>query len=117
MVSSDKRDVWKQSLSAMRASLESSYKFKTIVQEEAQLINGLRDIKKDFVVFSGYRRNAGRRRLDDIKNLIDTALEKIECCESREASQIYLETLKAVTMQTRWGSILEKLTKYDNTLH
>ena len=117
MVSSDKRDVWRQSLSAMKASLENSYEFKTIVQEESRLIDGLTNVRKDYVVFSGYRRNAGRRRLDDVKSVIDTALEKIECCESEEASRIYLDTLKAVTMQTRWASILEKLTKYDHVLH
>ena len=117
MVSSDKRDVWRQSLSAMKASLENSYEFKTIVQEESRLIDGLTNVRKDYVVFSGYRRNVGRRRLDDVKSVIDTALEKIECCESEEASRIYLETLKAVTMQTRWASILEKLTKYDHVLH
>ncbi len=117
MVSSDRRDLWCQSLSAMKASLMSSYEFKTVVQEEAQLINGLINIKKDYIVFSGYRRNAGRRRLDDVKGVIDTALEKLECCKSDEASRIYLETLKAVTMQTNWASILEKLSKYDRVLH
>lgn len=117
MVTSDKRDVWRHSLSAMKASLESTYEFKTVVQEESQLINWFRNIKKDYVVFSGYRRNAGKRRLEDMKNIIDTALEKIDCCESMEASQIYLEALKAVTMQNRWGIILEKLSKYDRVLH
>ncbi len=117
MVSSNRRDLWRQSLSAMKASLMSSYEFKTVVQEEAQLIDGLTNINKDYIVFSGYRRNAGRRRLDDVKTVIDTALEKIECCESGEASRIYLETLKTVTMQTNWASILERLSKYDRVLH
>lgn len=117
MDSSDKRDVWSQSLSAMKASLESSYEFKTVVLEEAQLIDGLTNVKTDYVVFSGYRRNAGRRRLDDIKSVIDTALERLECCETEEASRIYLDTLKAVTMQSNWASILEKLSKYDRVLH
>ncbi|MGD9395794.1 MAG: hypothetical protein PVJ05_05150 [Candidatus Thorarchaeota archaeon] len=117
MVGSDKRDVWRQSLSAMKASLMSSYEFKTVVQEETELIDGLTNINKDYVAFSGYRRNAGRRRLDDVKSVIDTALEKLDCCESEEASRIYLETLKVVTMQTHWATILEKLSKYDRVLH
>jgi hypothetical protein len=117
MVSSDKRDVWRQSLSAMKASLESSYEFKTVVQEETRLIEGLKDVNKDYVIFSGYRRNAGRRRLNDVKSVIDTALEKIACCDSKEASRVYLETLKAVTMQTRWASVLEQLSEYDHTFH
>ncbi|KXH74292.1 MAG: hypothetical protein AM326_09985 [Candidatus Thorarchaeota archaeon SMTZ-45] len=112
MVSSDKRDVWRESLGAMKASLEKSYEFKTIVQEEEQLIQGLRDISKNYVVFSGYRRNDGKRRMNDIKSMIDSAIEEIDCCDSKEASSIYLQTLKAITMQTRWASILEDLSKY-----
>ncbi len=116
MVISEKRDVWKQSLTAMKASLESTYDFKTIVQEEAQLIEGLRDIKKDYVVFSDYRRNFGRRRLNDIKKEIDSALTEIECCDSKEASRIYLQALKTVTLQTRWASILEKLSQRNHRI-
>lgn len=114
MVSSDKRDVWRKSLSAMKASLESSYEFKTIVQEEKRLFEGLRDEETDYVVFSNYRRNAGRRRLEDIKRLIDAALEQIDCCDSEEASNIYLETLKSVTMQTKWAAVLETMKDYDH---
>jgi len=116
MVGSDKRDVWRQTLSAMKVSLESSYEFKTIVNEETRLIDGLKDHKKDYVVFSGYRRNAGRRRHNDTKRVIDTALVKIVCCESKDAPLIYLETLKTVAMLTRWGSVLEKLSENDNTV-
>jgi hypothetical protein len=111
MVSSEKRDVWRESLSAMKASLESSYEFKT-VQEEARLVDGLRDVKRDYFVFSGYRRNDGKRRIDDIKNLIDSAIERFDYCDSKEASSLYLETLKAVMMQTKWAAILESLADY-----
>lgn len=109
MVISEKRDVWKQSLSAMKTSLESTYEFKTVVHEEARLIQGLKDVKKDYIVFSSYRRNAGKRRMNDIKSLIDAALEKLDCCDSKEASLVYLETLKSVMMQTRWVAVLETL--------
>ena len=112
MVSSEKRDVWRQSLSAMKTSLMSTYEFKTLVQEETRLIQGLQDVKKDYVVFSSYRRNAGKRRINDIKSLIDTALEKLDCCDSGEASLVYLETLKTVMMQSRWASVLETLSDY-----
>ncbi len=111
---SEKRDVWRQSLTAMKASLESTYDFKTIVQEETQLIEGLRDIQRDYVIFSDYRRNFGKRRLNDIKSEIDTALTEIECCNSNDASRIYLQALKAVTLQTKWASILEKLSQRDH---
>lgn len=112
MISSEKRDVWSKSLSKMKASLESAYDFKTIVQEEKRLLDGLKDDARDYVVFSSYRRNAGKRRLNDIKIVIDSALEKLDCCDSKEASKIYLETLKTVTMQTRWASVLETLSEY-----
>lgn len=113
MVSSEKSDVWRESLSAMKTSLESTYDFKTVVHEEARLIEGLKNVKKDYVVFSSYRRNAGKRRMNDIKSLIDTAIDKFDCCDSKEASLIYLETLRAVMMQTRWASVLETLSDYD----
>jgi hypothetical protein len=113
MVSSEKSDVWRESLSAMKTSLESTYDFKTVVHEEARLIEGLKSVKKDYVVFSSYRRNAGKRRMNDIKSLIDTAIDKFDCCDSKEASLIYLETLRAVMMQTRWASVLETLSDYD----
>jgi 3'-phosphoadenosine 5'-phosphosulfate sulfotransferase (PAPS reductase)/FAD synthetase len=111
MVGSEKRDVWRDSLSAMKASLESSYEFKT-VREEARLVDGLRDVKQDYFVFSGYRRNDGKRRIDDIKNLIDSAIERFDYCDSKEASHLYLETLKAVMMQTKWAAILESFVDY-----
>jgi hypothetical protein len=109
MVRLEKRDVWIDSLSAMKTSLENTYEFKTVVQEETRLIEGFKDVNRDYIVFSDYRRNDGRKRIDDIKRLIDGALEKISCCDSKETSRLYLETLKAVLMQTRWASILETL--------
>jgi len=113
LVSPKKRDVWSESLSKMKTSLESSYEFKTVVEEERQLLEGLKDGTRDYVVFSSYRRNAGKRRFNDIKSVIDAALEKLDCCDSDEASRIYLETLKTVSMQTRWASVLETLSEYN----
>ena len=109
MASSEKRDVWRDSLVAMKESLENTYEFKTIVQEETRLIEGLKDINREYIVFSGYRRNEGRKRINDIGSLIDRALEKIDYSDSKAASRLYLETLKAVMMQTRWALILESL--------
>ncbi len=112
MASSEKRDVWRDSLSAMKESLENTYEFKTMVQEETRLIEGFKNINQDYIVFAGYRRNDGKKRINDIGHLIDGALEKISCCDSKEASRLYLETLKAVMMQTRWALILESLAEY-----
>lgn len=115
MDSVGKKDVWKQTLSTMKANLEKSYEFKTIVQEETRLIIGLKRTKQDYVIFSDYRRNEGKRRFEDIKTLIDTALIKIDCCDSNEASLVYFETLKSVVKQTRWAKVLESLSKYNHT--
>ncbi len=115
MDSVGKKDSWKQNLNTMRTNLEKSYEFKTIVQEETRLIDGLFRTKQDYVIFSDYRRNEGRRRFEDIKELIDSALEKIDCCESEEAAVVYFRTLKSVLKHTRWAKVLESLTKYSHT--
>ena len=112
MDSIGKKDIWRQNLSTMKANLEKSYEFRTIVQEESRLISGLKSTKQDYIRFSGYRRNEGKRRFEDIRELIDTALIKIDCCDSNEAALVYFETLKSVLKQTRWAKVLESLSKY-----
>jgi hypothetical protein len=107
-----KKENWKQNLSNLRERLEKSYEFRTMVQEESQLIDGLVRKKKDYVVFSDYGRNEGKRRFEDVKELIDTALVEIDCCKSKDAMLVYLETLKSVVKQTRWGKVLESLSTF-----
>ena len=110
-----KKESWKKNLSNLKERLEKSYEYKTIVQEESRLIDGLVRKKKGYVRFSGYRRNEGKRRFQDVKDEIDTALVKIDCCDSKEAMVVYLETLKSVVKQTRWVSVLETLSSYTHS--
>ena len=69
METTEKKETWKQNLSTMKTNLQKTYDFKTIVQEESKLISGLKSTKKDYVIFSDYRRNEGRRRFEDVKDL------------------------------------------------
>lgn len=108
----DKKKTWKKNLSTMKTNLQKSYDFKTIVQEESKLISGLKSTKKDYVIFSDYRRNDGLRRFEDVKDLIDDALARIDCCDSDDALLVYFRTLKSVSKQTRWAKVLESLSKY-----
>jgi hypothetical protein len=108
----EKKETWKKNLSSMKSSLQKSYDFKTIVQEESKLIEGLKSTKQDYVVFADYRRNEGRRRFEDVKKLIDDALARIDCCNSDDALLVYFRTLKSVSKQTRWAKVLESLSKY-----
>jgi hypothetical protein len=97
----------------MKENLQKSYDFKTIVQEESKLIRALSSTKRDYVIFSDYRRNEGKRRFEDVKELIDDALAKIDCCDSDGALLVYFRTLKSVSKQTRWAKVLESLSKYN----
>jgi len=107
VVASGNKYVLIESLSAMKESLESAYDFKTRVEEEALFLEGLGEKYRGYVVFSDYRRNEGRRRFDEVSDLIKGALNDLRSCDSKKASSIYLETLKGVLLQTRWVQILE----------
>lgn len=111
----EKRDFWRENLSTMKANLEKSYEFKTMVQEESQLIHGLTKSEQDYVIFSDYRRNEGKRRFEDIKDLIDTAMITLCCCDSKEASLVYFKTLKSVLRQSRCSNVLESFSKFNHT--
>ncbi|MHA1882456.1 MAG: hypothetical protein ACTSUO_05370 [Candidatus Thorarchaeota archaeon] len=104
----DRKSVLKDSLIAMKNSLTSSYFMKTRVTEESGLLKAWADSELDYVVFSDYRRNEGNRRLKDIVEVIDTAVESLEDCTYQTASKLYLETLTTVAMYTKWACVLEK---------
>lgn len=107
MVASGSRHVFLESLSAMKESLESAYNFRTQVEEEALFIEGLGEENRGYIVFSDYRRNEGKRRFNEVSDLIKRALGDIESSDSKKASSIYLETLRGVLLQTRWAQVLE----------
>jgi hypothetical protein len=99
--------VYIESLSAMKKSLESSFEFKASIQDETMLLEGLGKKERDYVKFAGYLRNEGKRRFKDVTEMINQAVKEIECSDSLKASTIYLDTLRAVLLQTRWATILE----------
>ncbi len=107
MVASQNKLVLIESLSAMKEYLEYAYEFRTRVEEEALFIEGLEAKNRGYIVFSDYRRNEGRRRFNEVSDLIKRALDDIESCDSKKASSIYLDTLKGVLLHTRWVQVLE----------
>ena len=107
MVASGSQHVLIETLSSMKKSLESAYEFKTRVEEETLLLEGLGGKYRGYHVFSDYRRNEGKRRFNEISELINGAVDNLESCDSKKASSIYLDTLKGVLLQTRWVQVLE----------
>jgi hypothetical protein len=107
VVASDSKLVLIETLSSMKKSLESAYEFKTRVEEEARLLEALGQKYRGYRVFSDYRRNEGLRRFREISEFINEAVDNLECCESKNISSIYLNTLKGVLLQTRWIQVLE----------
>lgn len=103
-----------ESLSSMKASLESAYEFRTRVEEETRLLEGLGEKYPGYRVFSDYRRNEGKRRFNEISEFINKALNDLECCDAKKISSIYLDTLKGVLLQTRWIQILEEYANSEN---
>jgi len=114
MVASGSKHVLIESLNSMRENLESSYDLKTYVDEESRLLKGLGTKYLGYYVFSDYRRNEGKRRFNEITDLIGSAVSEIECCNKKNASVIYLQTLKAVLLQSRWVKILESLAENES---
>ena len=96
-----------ETLSSMKRSLESAYEFKTRVEEESLLLDALGKKYPGYRVFSDYRRNEGKRRFNEVSELINGAVSNLEKCDSKKASSIYLDTLKGVLLQTRWVQVLE----------
>jgi len=87
--------------------LLSSYEMKTNVSEENMLLRAFRTPDTDYVVFSDYRRNDGRRRIDDAIEIIDNAVVEMEEKDARDASKVYLQTLKSVARISKMASVLE----------
>ncbi len=101
------REVCKESLLAMRQSLQSSYEFGSSLLEEALFAEAWSEKKPDYFVFSDYRRNEGLRRLRDVLEIIDYALLLLEEGDDQAPSEIYTRTMKSVSMVKQWARILE----------
>lgn len=107
MTQSAMRDVCKYSLQVMKNSLTSSYAMNSVDREQVSFTEAWKDKKADYMIFSDYRRNEGYRRLQDILEIIDQALVKLENNKETSPSEIYLQTIKSVSMVKQWYSILE----------
>ena len=107
MQQAEKNKILVESLIAMRNSLLSTYEMKTHVTEESLLLKAFRRPNSEYVVFSDYRRNDGKRRIQDAMEVIDSAVGEIEKTDSRQASRVYLQTLKAVARISKMASVLE----------
>ncbi|MHA2003350.1 MAG: hypothetical protein ACW975_03570 [Candidatus Thorarchaeota archaeon] len=107
MSSMRRREVWKDSLVAMKASLASSYDMSTAVDEQKRFVNAWEKEDLEYMVFSDYRRNEGKRRLKDVMEVIDKALARLDDCDTKTASKVYLDTLKTVALFSKWAKVLE----------
>ncbi|NHJ14994.1 MAG: hypothetical protein EAX95_15035 [Candidatus Thorarchaeota archaeon] len=107
METQERKEVWKDSLRKMKTSLASSYDMATSAEEERKFLNAWENGSLEFVVFSDYRRNEGRRRLRDVVEVIDRALEEFDDRDALGASSLYLDTLKTVALFSKWAKVLE----------
>jgi len=108
MQESNRKDVWRRSLAAMKKSLVSTYELESSSSEEEVFANAWRKEGPDYVIFSDYRRNDGLKRILDISEMIEGAIEKIGSSTNEQtAAHVYLDTLRAVILYTNWARILE----------
>lgn len=101
------REVCRESLLAMKQSLQSSYELGSSLLEEALFAEAWSAKKPEYFVFSDYRRNEGLRRLKDVLDIIDYALLLLEEGDDQTPSEIYTKTMKSVSMVKQWARILE----------
>ena len=107
MTQSTMRDVCKYSLQVMKTSITSTYEMNSEHREQLSFIEAWKDKTADYMIFSDYRRNEGYRRLQDILEIIDQALVRLDRNKEVSPSEIYLQTIKSVSMVKQWYSILE----------
>ncbi len=101
MEASQTVQIWKDSLLAMRNSLQSSYEIEKSVleREECSKPNHLPDAEQ--VLSFGCRHNEGLKRIKQISDIIDNAVIQIDRCDSAGASNIYLRTLEAIALLSK----------------
>jgi len=104
---SEKKQIWRDSLLAMKNSLLGTYELTTTVYEQEKFLRCWNPDGPDYLVFSDYRRNEGRRRIQDVMEVIDDALERLDRCDTREASRIFLQTMKQVARFSRLARLIE----------
>ncbi len=98
-------DAWRKSLLSMKISLLSSFELSTLMEEQELLLHAWRS--EQDVSFVGYKHNEGRRRMEDVAEVIDDALRRMETSDFRTAAMIYHETLRRISLYTLWAKFLE----------
>ncbi|MGY5852425.1 MAG: hypothetical protein RTU92_02535 [Candidatus Thorarchaeota archaeon] len=108
----DRKRFWRISLVAMKKSIQNTYRMQTHEMEMERFLDAWTWSPEDseFVVFSDYRQNEGRRRLEDIIELIDSALLHMGKSSQKSASKIYVDAMRQVARYSTWYAVLEKST-------
>jgi hypothetical protein len=101
------KEACRESLMVMKRSLLSSYELGSTLLEEALFVEAWTSGSQPYLVFSDYRRNDGLRRLKDVLDIIDYAILTLEDTSEQSASEVYMKTLRSVSMVKQWASILE----------
>jgi hypothetical protein len=96
----------------MKKSIQNTYHMQTSELEMERFLDAWTRAPEDstIVVFSDYRRNEGRRRMEDIIELIDNALQRMGQGNQKSASKIYVDTMRQVARYSTWYAVLEKST-------
>ncbi|MHA1882457.1 MAG: hypothetical protein ACTSUO_05375 [Candidatus Thorarchaeota archaeon] len=101
------KEACKESLIIMKRSIQSSYTMNSDLKEQELFVEAWTAQKSEYLVFSDYHRNDGFRRLQDVLDIIDRALIKLEKNKDLSPSEIYLQTIKSVSLVKQWSKILE----------
>ena len=106
----DRKRFWTISLIAMKKSIQNTYRMKTNEMEMERFLEAWTRSPEDsaIVVYSDYRRNEGRRRLEDILELINSAVLQMGRSSQKSASRIYVDTMREVARYSTWYAVLEK---------
>lgn len=95
---------------AMKRAIESTYQLRTSLSEQELFLDAWRSAPTEptkEIVFCGYRRNEGWRRMQDIAQIIDETISELDSCDTKKGTSLYLQTLRDVALFSKWSKILE----------
>ncbi|MFO7835449.1 MAG: hypothetical protein R6V83_02250 [Candidatus Thorarchaeota archaeon] len=100
-------------MESMKSSVVLNFRTRSLVLQESA-VDKARKEGKD-VQFIGWHENEGRRRIQDIKEIIDEALAKIDGTDYKSAARVYHDTLQDIARLTRWTKLLEETVKHSGS--
>ena len=106
-------EAWKKSLESMKSSLLLNFRARSLILQEVALDQARKEGKD--VQFVGWHENEGRRRIQDIKEIIDDALAQIDEADYKSAARVYHDTLQDVARLARWTKLLEETVKHSGS--